>query len=711
MRFDNASTGKPLAVWINWGEHPENLDPYDLHSADFLGPLERYVERDLGAPLVFSQGDVGSAEAEGNKTQLLADDGHVCGTWEEADNAPTTNSCRPGEGVLRVWEHAGYVQTERSVRYLADAIKQGWDKIGQNTADVQVPMSDRFVVDYRNAFVPGPVSHPYPSVSNCKTDATAGGDVGVPVVGLPDCGRFGFPGNNAVTAQAALIYATAKAEGVPVPDHYDFTGFTGVEENARIKLQTVRLGEVLLASCACEAQMDLILNLESRANNKVEDIYDGFDWTCLNPPVNDPYAQACALQKQYYDPAEFPTAIPGSLVDASKVARMRAQIHNDARGWDLPQNALAASSEATDVTRIWGNFTKEELPARLGYTLPVGIGHAGDYNGYTVSYREYMNRDSYRKALTAYGPHTADYMVTRLVRMAGAMKGGPELQAEPQDTMAQADEARQKALSTALGQTTSAAYDAWQAALPMDKGPEAIKAQPTNITLFNAATMTWVGGSTQTDNPVARVERLCSTADLENPDQPLLAQRCSVAGVGQWVAFADMTGEVQTMVKWPKGLAAAAPSGAPEVASAYAGQYEWQWTANFEAYTAMPARLGSTPLGSYRFVVKGCINDGLSNPQTTLQGNATGRLASFLKLLAPDGANAIISNALGQACPGGARPYELVSNEFRVDSGAPQRTYTSAFPFISAEATTKGRDKRVCERCSFRPWARPGDEP
>ena len=47
--------------------------------------------------------------------------------------------------------------------------------------------------------------------------------------------------------------------------------------------------------------------------------------------------------------------------------------------------------------------------ANCGYALPVGLGHTGDYNGYTVSYREYMARDSYRKALTSYGAHTADY--------------------------------------------------------------------------------------------------------------------------------------------------------------------------------------------------------------------------------------------------------------------------------------------------------------
>jgi hypothetical protein len=60
--LDKPRDGGPIAVWMNFGEHPESLDGYGLTTSDFLGPLERMVERAVGAPLVFSQGDVGSAE-------------------------------------------------------------------------------------------------------------------------------------------------------------------------------------------------------------------------------------------------------------------------------------------------------------------------------------------------------------------------------------------------------------------------------------------------------------------------------------------------------------------------------------------------------------------------------------------------------------------------------------------------------------------------
>jgi hypothetical protein len=718
MRFDEL-TGegpKPLAVWVNWGEHPESLDGYDLHTADFLSALERFVDRDIGAPLVFSQGDVGSAEAEGNKTQLIADDGSVCGAWPENAPAPTVNNCAPGEGVLRVFEHAGYVQFERNVRFLADGVVKAWKVIGGElppdpvatgippnnyVPEVQVPLSTDFPVDYRNYWAPGPLSHPYPSVSNCKTDKTVSGDVGVPIVGLPDCGRFGFPGQNALTGQAAVIYATMKAEGVPVPDHYDASAFTGVEENLRIYLQAFRLGEVLLASCSCEAQVDLILNLETRADDVADNIYNGFDWACVAEDKGllspDPrYAAACETQRRYYDVNEFPTSVPGSLANPDRIARMRAQVHNDARGWDAPENALAANSEPVDISRIWGNFTHEELPPERGYKLPVGLGHTGDYVGYTVSYREYMNRDSYRKALTSYGPHTADYMVTRLVRMAGAMKGGPELLPEPHDTMAQADEARQLAQSTALGQATAAAYDAWLAALPMDVGPAQKLVEPQDIGYFNAATFRWRGGNTQVDNPVARVEIQCDAKrNYLAYQQPLLQAKCAAAGDGAWVSFADMSGEVQTRVHWPRGV--------PGVLNAYSGQFAWEWTANFEAYRAFPARLGSTPAGRYRFVVNGCINDGATDPAS----NGQGRTKSLLKALLPDAAHDPVEQLLGNGCPGGSRPYEHISNPFTVtpSAGLPSRSYASVFPFIQDKPDSADRDRRVCETCTFRPWA------
>ncbi len=666
LRFDDISSGtpKPMALWANWGEHPEGLDGYGLHSADFVAHVERYVQRDTGAVLLWSQGDVGSSENSGNSSQILDDQGKVCGTWG-GGATPQSFNCPTGQGVIRDWNHKGYAMSEQNSRYLADAIKDGFNKIGANDPSVVVPYSTNFPVDYVNAWIAGPLSHPYPSVSNCRTDPTLAGNPGVPVAGLPDCARASdyvptealeplLPAFGAISQIAGL----AEESGIPIPDHYDFSAFTAVEENLRLKLQAFRIGDVILASCACEAQNDLILNLKSRLDAKRGNIYDGFDWACLMPAyANEP---VCQQQLQYYNPAEFPTGIPGSNFSAAAIAHMRAQVHNNARGWNDPANILAANSEPLDVNRIWGNFTKEEIQdlGAPGYKLAVGVGHAGDYNGYTVSYREYMNRDSYRKALTSYGSHTADYMATNLVRMAASMQGAaPYNNGVVSNTIVIADETRQRSLALALGQITSNAYNLWLDVVPNDATPARIVAQPQNVEHFNAATFTWVGGSTAIDNPVARVERETSP--------------------GVWTRFADGAGEVQTMVKFPLGV--------DGVISTYTGSQEWQWTANFEAYAAHPARLGSTPAGRYRFVVDGKNRQNMgdlpyhfvSNPFTV--GNWGGLNVQSVAL-----------DAIGNV-------------SFAFAPIAYPRTYTSPFRFVQDNGSP-----RICDQCSFRPWARKG---
>lgn len=665
MRFDDLTDPadpQPLAVWVNWGEHPESLDPHDLHSGDFVAPLERFVGQALGVPLVFSQGDVGSAENSGDEAELLDDQGRVCGRWPGDAEAPVQDDCAPGERVLRDWNHEGYVQTERNVRYLADDIVRAWQQIGDGEA--RVPFSSDFSVDHRNAWVPGPLSHPLPTVSNCNTELSIGGDLGVPVLGLPDCARTGVPGDNVLTGASARLFATLKAEGVPVPDHYGAPGAPLVEENLRLRLQAFRIGEVLLASCACEPQVDLVLNLESRLDARTGNQFNGFDWACLMPDWRDDpaHADACGLQAQYFDPADPENRadeIPGMDASPEAIARMRAQVHNDARGWDAPGYVLQAGSEPADPAAIKGNFTHEEIQdlGLPGYPLVVAVGHAGDYNGYTVSYREYMNRDHYRKALTAYGPHTADYMATRLVRMGAALRGGPELAGEPLDLLAAVDELRQQTLARSVGLLAAQGDTLWQQGLPDDAGAPGILTQPEAIHRFQAAHLQWRGGSTAVDAPRVRVER--------------------AEAAGDWITVADGSGEVPVRVQFPQGL--------PGVLRTYAGQQEWRWTASFEAYSASPARLGSTPPGRYRFCV-----DGQSR-----QGGAT---TAYAFCSAPF--EVTVWPGIAMEAP----VVEAGTLRFRVPPIEYPRSYPdSPFPFIA-----DNQDPRICDTCSFRPWARHG---
>lgn len=621
IRFDDVSdpsAPQPLATLVNWGQHPEGLDDHDLITGDYLAPLERFVERATGAPMVFGQGDVGSAEAGPGHPDLVP------------------------AGIPKRWSHAGHAQAERGAFLLSEDVVRAWEQIG--AGDALVPFSSDFDVAAGNAWVPGPLSHPYPSFSNCRFEPATEGNPRGP--GVPTCTGAG------THDRTSMMWENLRAHGIPIPEQYSPPAFTGVEENLRLHLQVFKLGEVVLASCACEAQVDLILNFETRADETQENIWDGYDWTerlgC---------AQAATGAWTCRDPKNANKTITFS--DA-RYRRMKAQIHNDAAGWDAPENVATAESDPRDPEDILGNFTHEELPADLGYKLPIGVGHAGDYNGYTVSYREYMAYDHYRKALTAYGPHTADYMVTRLVRLAGELNGGPDLAPEPHDVMAQADEARQVAAAAALGAASSSAYDAWLAALPDDKGPAAPVSQPEDIRRFSAAYFSWRGGSNAADNPVVRVERLVD---------------------GDWKRFADQSGEVQTMVEFPEG--------ADGLLNTYQGNEEWVWTAGFEAFDALPYAIGSTPAGEYRFVVDGHIRaDGESRPYHV-------ESEPFL-VEAWNGVQ--VSDLRADAA----------SVSFRATSDYP-RTYEGS-PFRYVAVTSKDDETGVpfCPTCSFRPWASSG---
>ena len=102
---------------------------------------------------------------------------------------------------------------------------------------------------------------------------------------------------------------------------------------------------------------------------------------------------------------------------------------------------------------------------------------ANDYNGYIATYREYQRGDHYRKALTGWGPHSSDYMATRLVYI-GRQLRNPRGRACPTDMVTGAaagaegvaDLALNDARAQALGTAGQAAIDAYEAALP-DEAP------------------------------------------------------------------------------------------------------------------------------------------------------------------------------------------------------------------------------------------------
>ena len=632
IRFDDVSDPEnpvPMATMINWGQHPEGLDGHDLITGDYVASLERFVERETGAPLVFGQGDVGSAEAGPGRPDLVA-----------------------ALGIPTRWSHAGHAQAERGAFLLSRDVIAGWNEIATGTPLVAV--SSNFDVAAGNAWVAGPYSHPYPSVANCRTETTVEGNPGA--TGAPECTR---PQEEAPDEQ---LWEELKAAGVPVPDNYDLPSYAGLEENTRLHLQAFKMGEVIVASCACEAQVDLILNFESRANETQGDFWDGFDWTTRMDCAQNPDT-TWTCNKKADEPR--PNAVQGPFtVSDYRYQRMLAQIHNPADGWDSAENVPKALSEPGDPTEIFGNFTKEELGPDAGYKLPIGVGHASDYNGYTVSYREYQSWDDYRKSLTSYGPHTADYMVTRMVRLAGTLNGVPSPELELDIQRGLPDEARQLAMSTALGAASMATYDAWRAALPTDLGPVVPTAQPRDIRRFQAATFSWRGGSNAVDNPTVSVEHV-----VDN----------------EWVPFADQSGEVQTRVEFPNGTDA--------FSDTYTGGQQWIWTANFETFNAFPAGIGSTPAGEYRFVVDGLIRTSEVGAPAGGQDQSYHLVSDSFSVRRWDGVK--VSNpSVG----------DDGSVSFTADSVYPTTYQSQHFRYLST-AISDG----FCKQCSFRPWAAGGN--
>jgi hypothetical protein len=273
----------------------------------------------------------------------------------------------------------------------------------------------------------------------------------------------------------------------------------------------------------------------------------------------------------------------------------------------------------------------------------------------------YMSFDHYRKALTSHGPHTADYMVTRLVRMAGQLKGGPALAPEPLDALGRLDEARQEAAARAIGASAAAAYDAWHRTLSDDKLSARIVDQPRDIRRFAAAEFGWLGGNNYVDNPTVRVERFVD---------------------GRWRPYADQSGEVQVRVDLPKGVGS--------VVTERTGNMPYKWTASFEATDFFPLTIDprgpNVPNGRYRFVAEG---------RQWRAGKAVGyRLISD---------------------PFEVRPWEGIRVEAiaimteghvaaRIAPIAYPRTYRSSFRTIGDD---NGRP--ICETCSFRPWAETGE--
>jgi hypothetical protein len=617
VHFEKLSGG-PLATLVNIGQHPEDLEGYDLISGEYPATFERFVDRTVGGVTLFTQNATGTSEVERDSYHNIHE--------------------------RELFDHAQYQQMEWGARQLADAvIKDVKDiRLQKPNSDTQshfgmTPYHDRFVkwmsdfpVAMENRWFPGPISHPYPGVSSCRTDPAFNLKPRLPILGLPDCEEVDVAGPLGLQS-TGISTDTLEALGIPVPENYSAPSQFGLEDTQGVHMQAFRLGDILFTVCSCEQWVEQAYNIKTRTDTKTGNEWLGFDWTKGSvdlPPQVQAQSKCTQNGDGTYDsfgrngtgtwtcPPTGNAKIPDELIQ-----HMRAQVYNDASRWDDPSClelgcGLQGESEPVDLGKVFGNYThddtsyrggKDQTPTyadRFGYRMTVTISMANDYNGYIASYREFSDRDHYRKALTGWGPHSSDYYATRLTRLGHALKGDTSAQAavdeEADPTKASplylpgalretADQAHEEAKVLAVGTVAQAGRAAYDLTIPADGGSATAFVQPKDIERFDAATFTWDGGNNYTDNPDVTVQRLVD---------------------GNWVKFADQSGEVPVTLKYPS-------DDLTNLALYRLGGETWKWTATFEAYVSrfdlvdpQGNEYQATPPGTYRFVAKGFTSTG-----------------------------------------------------------------------------------------------------
>ena len=643
--IDRPSQPKALATLVNIGQHPEMLMGYNLISGEWPATTERFVDRTVGGTTIIAQNAVGTSEVEEDR-------------WHPVH-------------ARELFDHAQYNQMEWGARQLADAVIADVGDIrrqrpnpdtsptpygGTSYHDRFVPWMSSFPVAMDDRWFPGPVSHPYPGVSSCRTDSAFQGDPRLPVVGLPDCqdmpwGDSLSPVTTLGGASPGISTSTFTALGIPVPANYSAPSTGGLEDTVGVHMQAFRLGDILVTACSCEQWVEQSYNIKTRTDMVPGNEYVGYDATSPNADASEKCVRngdgtynddgsgtgtwSCAL-------ADLPAPAQTRKFPDSLIEHMRAQVLNNAAGWDDPTClrlgcGAQAESEPADLTKVFGNYTHDDTTVRggqdqsaayartYGYKLTVTIAMANDYNGYIASYREYMDRDHYRKALTGWGPHSSDYYATRLTQMGHALKGDPVAQQAidgqtepakanpawaPMIAKEVADQNQEETKVGAVGDAASAGVQAYAPTVPDDGGVDAELVQPKSIERFDAATFTWDGGNNYTDDPVVTVQRNVG---------------------GRWVTFADQSGEVPVTLQYP----ASSEGGFDPAAIANGmvgyrvGGQVWKWTATFEAFVSRFPLVDpqghvytATPVGTYRFVVNGRWRKGNADVPYTRASNS-----------------------------------------------------------------------------------------
>src|SRR4051794_6588713 len=166
VHFQGLKDRESVATLFNIGQHPEDLEGYDLISGEYPEEAMRFIDRTIGGVSILTQNATGTSEVEEDRWHPVHD--------------------------REVFNHAQYNQMEWAARQLGTAVIGAVHDIVKQKAnpDTTAPAyggtsyHDRFVpwmsrpeMAMEDRWFPGPVSHPYPGVSSCRTDPTLQGNV------------------------------------------------------------------------------------------------------------------------------------------------------------------------------------------------------------------------------------------------------------------------------------------------------------------------------------------------------------------------------------------------------------------------------------------------------------------------------------------------------------------------------------------------------
>ena len=312
---------EPLATWINYGQHPECLDSYDLITADYLGPARAH-----GGP-----GDRRAARVQpGRRRQRRA-------ARARRQHQPSPRRHRAGP-----CSHAGSRPGRAGRPPLADAIVEAWNAIGAGGG--QVPYTTDVPVDMVSLLGPRPVSHPYPERVELPHRADGRGQPrradarparlrarrATPTPRQLECGRTSRR-HGLARARALRRSRRSGRRGEPAPP---------------APSGAPRRGPARLVRCEAAGRPDPQPRVPRRRRDPA-DIYDGFDWS------------VAAATRQPDGSGRAPTLASGddndrslAVSDDALPAHARPRSTTTPRAGTTPPTRVAANAEPADPAAI-----------------------------------------------------------------------------------------------------------------------------------------------------------------------------------------------------------------------------------------------------------------------------------------------------------------------------------------------------------------------